>query len=71
MRRFALGHKKGENCQKQTKIMDFSSELLIFASDSLESGARHLHLSFLKSESGGIAHGRPFVKSESLTVALL
>ena len=31
---FALGHKKGENCQKQTKNTNFSS---FFASNLLES----------------------------------
>ena len=39
---FDLNHKKGKNCQKQTKNMNFSSDLLVFASNLLESRAKHL-----------------------------
>ena len=38
---FALGHKKGKNCQKGMKNTNFTSDLL-------ESQANHLDLSFLK-----------------------
>ena len=47
--RFALGHKKGENCQKHMKHMNFSSESVFFASDSLESRVICSHCSFVKS----------------------
>ena len=46
--RFALGHKKGETCQKPAKNTNFSSDSLFFARDLLESHANYSHRSFLK-----------------------
>ena len=45
---FALGHKNGKHCQKHKK--NFRAHRSIFASDSLETQANHLHCSFLKSK---------------------
>ena len=46
---FALGHKKGKNCQKHMKNKNFTIELVFFASDWLESKSNHSQHSFLKS----------------------
>ena len=55
-KRFALGHTKGEKCQKHIKNTHFSINLLVFCkrfaritSNSQESRANHSHRSVLKS----------------------
>ena len=47
---FALGHKKGTNCQKLTKNTIFRANRLFFAINPLESRVNHSHSSFLKCE---------------------
>ena len=46
---FALGHKKGQNCQNHTKILIFPAIHSFFVSDSLKSRVNHSHRSLLKS----------------------
>ena len=58
--RFTLGHKKGKNCQKHTKIRIFRANRSFFANNPLKSRANQSHRSFVRSN-----------VVESLTVALL
>ena len=71
--RFALGHKKGTNCQKHTKNTNFSNESLVFLRGICPNHERITHIALLWRATWAHHSHRSFVKSnasETLTVAL-